>query len=222
MCAGLSFTRRCAAIVDLSRALGWASPSLTYATDHRRAHRAALVGLLVDAVSEILPSRRIRFSDTGRRSCEAVKMFIKGIIAFDGRMIAGSCSTAFCLNSRGGSVTALAHRAQRPVACRWRIPLTAADFSAISAVLYGLRHSSARQQGGFSLFAAGQAPAHARSARFREYVALISILTKRGTPTPAHGANHNVTRFFREPHHFDHLVEEVPGARAEGRARRAR
>ncbi len=46
-----------------------------------------LVGLLVDAVSEILTATADSIQPTPDVSCEAVKMFIKGILTFDGRMI---------------------------------------------------------------------------------------------------------------------------------------
>jgi len=46
-----------------------------------------LVGLLVDAVSEILTATAESIQPTPDVSCDAVKMFIKGILAFDGRMI---------------------------------------------------------------------------------------------------------------------------------------
>src|SRR5262249_2349893 len=46
-----------------------------------------LVGLLVDAVSEILTATVEKIQPTPDVACDAVKMFIKGILAFDGRMI---------------------------------------------------------------------------------------------------------------------------------------
>src|SRR5262249_2030023 len=46
-----------------------------------------LVGLLVDAVSEILTANADTIQPTPDVSCDAVKMFIKGILAFDGRRI---------------------------------------------------------------------------------------------------------------------------------------
>ena len=46
-----------------------------------------LVWLLVDAVSEILTVEGQTIQPTPDVSCDAVKMFIKGILALDGRMI---------------------------------------------------------------------------------------------------------------------------------------
>jgi purine-binding chemotaxis protein CheW len=46
-----------------------------------------LVGLLVDAVSEVLTATTEEIQPTPDVSCDAVKMFIKGILALDGRMI---------------------------------------------------------------------------------------------------------------------------------------
>ncbi|HVY86858.1 MAG TPA: chemotaxis protein CheW [Caulobacterales bacterium] len=46
-----------------------------------------LVGLLVDAVSEILTATSETVQPTPDVSCDAVKMFVKGILPLDGRMI---------------------------------------------------------------------------------------------------------------------------------------
>jgi purine-binding chemotaxis protein CheW len=46
-----------------------------------------LVGLLVDAVSEVLTATADMIQPTPDVSCDAVKAFIKGILALDGRMI---------------------------------------------------------------------------------------------------------------------------------------
>ena len=46
-----------------------------------------LVGLLVDAVSDILTVEDSTVQPTPDVSCDAVKSFVKGIIALDGRMI---------------------------------------------------------------------------------------------------------------------------------------
>jgi purine-binding chemotaxis protein CheW len=46
-----------------------------------------LIGLLVDAVSEVLTATSDMIQPTPDVSCEAVKMFIKGILSLDGRMI---------------------------------------------------------------------------------------------------------------------------------------
>jgi purine-binding chemotaxis protein CheW len=46
-----------------------------------------LVGLLVDAVSEVLTATSDMIQPTPDVSCDAVKMFIKAIIALDGRMV---------------------------------------------------------------------------------------------------------------------------------------
>lgn len=51
----------------------------------RIGHR--LIGLLVDAVSEVLTAGNGVIQPTPDVSCDAVKMFIKGILALDGRMI---------------------------------------------------------------------------------------------------------------------------------------
>ncbi|MFT3722239.1 MAG: chemotaxis protein CheW [Hyphomonadaceae bacterium] len=46
-----------------------------------------LVGLLVDAVSEVLTATAEMIQPTPDVSCDAVKMFIRGILALDGRMV---------------------------------------------------------------------------------------------------------------------------------------
>ncbi len=46
-----------------------------------------LVGLLVDAVSEVLTATADMIQPTPDVSCDAVKMFIRGILALDGRMV---------------------------------------------------------------------------------------------------------------------------------------
>jgi purine-binding chemotaxis protein CheW len=48
---------------------------------------ARLVGLLVDAVSEVLTATTDMIQPTPDVSCDAVKMFIRGILALDGRMV---------------------------------------------------------------------------------------------------------------------------------------
>jgi purine-binding chemotaxis protein CheW len=48
---------------------------------------ARLVGLLVDAVSEILATTRVDVQPTPNVSCDAVAQFIRGILALDGRMV---------------------------------------------------------------------------------------------------------------------------------------
>ena len=49
------------------------------------AHR--LVGLLVDAVSEILTTERAAIQPTPDVGCDTVNQFVRGIIAIEGRMI---------------------------------------------------------------------------------------------------------------------------------------
>jgi purine-binding chemotaxis protein CheW len=46
-----------------------------------------LVGLLVDAVSEILATTRAQVQPTPSVSCDAVAQFIRGILALEGRMV---------------------------------------------------------------------------------------------------------------------------------------
>jgi purine-binding chemotaxis protein CheW len=46
-----------------------------------------LVGLLVDAVSEVLTATADMIQPTPDVSCDAVRMFIKGILALEGRMV---------------------------------------------------------------------------------------------------------------------------------------
>jgi purine-binding chemotaxis protein CheW len=48
---------------------------------------ARLVGLLVDAVSEILATTRAQIQPTPSVSCDAVARFIRGILALEGRMV---------------------------------------------------------------------------------------------------------------------------------------
>lgn len=49
--------------------------------------RERLVGLLVDAVSEILAAERDNIQPTPNVGCETVNRFVRGIIAMEGRMI---------------------------------------------------------------------------------------------------------------------------------------
>ena len=46
-----------------------------------------LVGLLVDAVSEVLTATADMIQPTPDVSCDAVKMFVRGILALEGRMV---------------------------------------------------------------------------------------------------------------------------------------
>ena len=75
-------------IVDLSARLGLGAtePSVRNVIIVVRIGQR-LVGLLVDAVSEVLTVTSGVIQPTPDVSCDAVKMFIKGILALDGRMI---------------------------------------------------------------------------------------------------------------------------------------
>jgi purine-binding chemotaxis protein CheW len=75
-------------IVDLSARLGLGNtePSVrNVIIVVRIGHR--LVGLLVDAVSEVLTATADMIQPTPDVSSDAVKMFIKGILALEGRMV---------------------------------------------------------------------------------------------------------------------------------------
>jgi len=75
-------------IVDLSARLGLGAtePSVrNVIIVVRIGHR--LVGLLVDAVSEVLTATADMIQPTPDVSSDAVKMFIKGILALEGRMV---------------------------------------------------------------------------------------------------------------------------------------
>ena len=75
-------------IVDLSGrlGLGMAEPSARHVIIV--AHIGTrLVGLLVDAVSDILDATDEEIQPTPDVGCETVKVFVRGILAVDGRMI---------------------------------------------------------------------------------------------------------------------------------------
>ncbi len=75
-------------IVDLSARLGLGAtePSVRNVIIVVRIGQR-LVGLLVDAVSEVLTATAEMIQPTPDVSCDAVKMFIRGILALDGRMV---------------------------------------------------------------------------------------------------------------------------------------
>jgi purine-binding chemotaxis protein CheW len=75
-------------IVDLSARLGLGAtePSVRNVIIVVRIG-SRLVGLLVDAVSEVLTASADAIQPTPDVSCDAVKMFIKGILALEGRMV---------------------------------------------------------------------------------------------------------------------------------------
>ena len=75
-------------IVDLSARLGLGAtePSVRNVIIVVRIGQR-LVGLLVDAVSEVLTVTSGVIQPTPDVSCDAVRMFIQGILALDGRMI---------------------------------------------------------------------------------------------------------------------------------------
>lgn len=96
-------------------------------------------------------------------------------------------------------------------------PLTAADFRALAEILHA--------DSGIHLPDSKAALVYSRLAKrlralglksFRDYVALLSEpgeTEERARLLMA--LTTNVTRFFREPHHFDHLVEQVLTPRAD-------
>jgi len=75
-------------VVDLAARLGLGStePSARHVIIVVRI-RGRLVGLLVEAVSEILTVDAAAIQPTPDVACDAVKTFIRGILAVDGRMI---------------------------------------------------------------------------------------------------------------------------------------
>jgi purine-binding chemotaxis protein CheW len=75
-------------IVDLSGRLGLGDSEPTARHVIIVAHVGArLVGLLVDAVSDIIAATDDAIQQTPDVGCETVKAFVKGILAVDGRMI---------------------------------------------------------------------------------------------------------------------------------------
>jgi chemotaxis protein methyltransferase CheR len=96
-------------------------------------------------------------------------------------------------------------------------PLTAADFRELAEVLYAAS--------GIHLHESKAALVYSRLAKrlrslglrsFRDYVALVrnpDETEERGRLLMA--LTTNVTRFFRESHHFDHLIEKVLAPRAD-------
>lgn len=75
-------------IIDLSErlGLGTTAPSARHVIIVVRIHDRQ-VGLLVDAVSEILTVDSQTIQPTPDVACDAVKEFVKGILTFEGRMI---------------------------------------------------------------------------------------------------------------------------------------
>lgn len=75
-------------IVDLSARLGLGAtePSVRNVIIVVRIGQR-LVGLLVDAVSEVLTATPEMIQPTPDVSCDAVKTFVRGIIALEGRMV---------------------------------------------------------------------------------------------------------------------------------------
>lgn len=75
-------------IIDLSERLGLgaADPSARHVIIVTQIG-ARLVGLLVDAVSDILAASEADIQPTPDVGCETVRTFVKGIVAVEGRMI---------------------------------------------------------------------------------------------------------------------------------------
>jgi purine-binding chemotaxis protein CheW len=75
-------------IIDLKSRLGLGvaetSPRSVIIVTHIRDH---LVGLLVDAVSEILQASNASVQPTPNVGCESVNRFVRGILALEGRMV---------------------------------------------------------------------------------------------------------------------------------------
>ena len=159
---------------------------------------------------------------------EMAKTFVKGVIAIDNRMIS-LIALDHVVAGRGArgrmSETAIRHARDR----RRRGP----DARRVRALARGFppdrgdasrrrRHPSARDQGGARLFASRQRLRALGLASFREYCALVAGaegVDERQKMLAA--LTTNVTKFFREPHHFDHLETRRAAAaaqRARGRA----
>lgn len=97
-------------------------------------------------------------------------------------------------------------------------PFTAADFRAVAEIM--------QDASGVHLSESKAALVYSRLAKrlralglktFRDYVALIGD-AEAGVQERSHllmALTTNVTRFFREPHHFDHLVDQVLAPRAD-------
>ncbi|SUS03260.1 putative chemotaxis protein methyltransferase [uncultured Defluviicoccus sp.] len=96
-------------------------------------------------------------------------------------------------------------------------PLTAADFRALAEVLYatsGIHLPDSKAALVYSRLAKRLRALGLRS--FKEYVSLVrSPEGKDECERLLMALTTNVTRFFREPHHFDHLIETVLAPNAE-------
>ncbi|MGA0599808.1 CheR family methyltransferase [Caulobacter sp. KR2-114] len=120
---------------------------------------------------------------------------------------------------------ALARKPDAPALVEGEFAFTANDFAQIAQLLY--------EQAGITLSDSKSTLVYSRLAKrlralglasFAEYIALVSSPagdTERGAMLNA--LTTNVTRFFREPHHFDHLRDQVLAPRiAAVKAGRAR
>eukprot|EP01037_Dinobryon_pediforme_P016510 gene16510-16688_t len=168
------------------------------------------IGLLVDAVSDILMQAPDSIQATPEIASENVKTFVRGVLAIEGRMIsliALDSLTPQTLGEAAGTIRQTQSQNQSIVAGEF--VMTSRDFQHIAEMLYTdagidlpeskamlvysrlakrLRELQIKNFTEYCDFAAGRDGADERRK-------MLSALTT------------NVTSFFREKHHFEHLKD---------------
>ncbi len=182
-----------------------------------------MVGLLVEAVSDILAATDDMVQPTPDVACDAVKTFVEGILAIEGRMISLVQLDRILPDQEAGSGMSRSAATERTddALVQGEFPYTAGDFRKIAEILYGLS--------GIHLPESKATLVYSRLAKrlralglqsFHQYCALVADEAQVDERQKMLAAlTTNVTRFFREPHHFD--APEVQADAEPGRARRA-
>ena len=96
------------------------------------------------------------------------------------------------------------------------LPLSEREFSRVKARVYaeaGISLSDAKRT-----LVVSRLAKHVRALRLNSFDAYLDYLERQGSPTDAqefvNALTTNLTRFWREDHHFEHLVKYVGGADA--------
>ena len=204
-------------IIDLSARLGFppAEPTARHVIMVVQIGKQT-VGLLVDAVSDILTVAAESMQPTPDVASEMAKNFVRGVIAIDGRMISlialDNVLPAMESEARMKPVrTSDVESDEAQGLASGEFLMTPEDFRQIADdASCRRRHSSAGNEGDARLFAAHQAAARAWA---EELPRLLRSRSERGGADERQqmlaALTTNVTRFFREPHHFEHLRKRV-------------